>query len=311
MSAPSRSPAAAGDAQVIDTHLTGEVGLMSCYLLSAERPAIVDPGAQTSAARLIEELAAAGVGPSDLAWIVLTHIHLDHCGGTGTLVRAYPRARVVVHRRGARHLPEPERLVRASHAVYGERAQLYGGLEPVPEERIDVAPDGHRVDLGGGRALTMIEAPGHARHQMAVFDETTGVLFPGDAVGVRLPGAGLYPTVPPADIDVEAALATLERLAERAPTAIGLGHFGFVPEPAGEIERSREQWTRAGEAARAGWRREGTVAAVDQALRAALPPERCIGEPSALATLTRVGWIADNADGMAAWAAAQEGPPEP
>lgn len=293
------------DVRTVDTLLAGFAGLHSAYLVPAERPALVDVGAQTSAATVIAALAEQGLGPQDLAFIVLTHIHLDHCGGAGALAAAFPRARVMVHRRGARHLPEPERLVRASHVVYGSRAALYGGLDPVPEDRIDVAPDGHRVDLGGGRALVMIEALGHARHHMAVLDEGTGTVLAGDAVGVALPAAGLYPTLPPSDIDVAAGDATLARLAALEPTALGLGHFGTVADPQEAIDHGREELARAAEAATRGWARAGTVAAVGEELAAALPPAELIGDATALETLERLGWIEANAAGMAAWAEAQ------
>ena len=310
-STPADTPAAGGpaatgsDVRVVDTLLAGFPGLHAAYLVPAERPAIVDAGAQTSAGAVIAALEAAGIGRDDLAYIVLTHIHLDHCGATGALAAGFPNARVVVHRRGARHLPAPERLVSASHVVYGVRAAVYGGLDAVPEERIDVAPDGHRVDLGGGRALVMIEALGHARHHMAVLDEGTGTVFAGDAVGMGLPDAGLYPTLPPSDIDVAAGQATLARLAELAPTGLGLGHFGMVADPLAAIAEGREQLALAAEAATRGWARTGTVEGVGEELAIDLPPAETIGDARALGTLSWLGWIDANAAGMATWAEAQ------
>ena len=172
---------------MIDTLLAGWPGVTAAYLVEGHRPAIVDPGARTSAPALRAALDARGLGPRDLAWIVLTHVHLDHCGSTGILAQAFPRARVVVHERGARHLAEPGRLVAGSAAVYGRRWSLYGLLDRTPEERIVAAADGHRVDVGAGRSLVMLATPGHARHHMSVLDEATGTVMAGDAVGVRMP----------------------------------------------------------------------------------------------------------------------------
>ena len=293
---------------LIDTLLRGAPGITGTVLVEGPQPAVVDVGPQTSSSVLLAALREAGLGPDDLAWIVLTHIHLDHCGATGAIAAAFPRARVVVHRRGARHLVDPARLITGSHAVYGIRAPLYGGLDPVPEDRIDVAPDGHRVPIGPGRDLVMVEAPGHARHQMAVLDEGTGTLMAADALGVQLPRAGLYPTLPPSDVDVEAGLATLARLSETAPSVVCVGHFGAVPDPDEAFGTSEEQWRRSGEAAESGWRRDG-LAGVSRALREWLPPEECIRDPDAIATLEWLGWIEANADGLAAWAEARAAAP--
>src|SRR5581483_1563498 len=175
--------AVADGTTMLDTRLAGLPGITAAFLVDGPSPALVETGARTSAPALLDALAAEGVGPDDLAWIVLTHVHLDHCGGTGLVAEAFPRARVVVHRRGARHLVSPGRLVAASAEVYGERAPIFGGLDPVAQERIVAAEDGHRVPLGDGRELVMVEALGHARHHMVVLDERTGTVLAGDALG--------------------------------------------------------------------------------------------------------------------------------
>jgi glyoxylase-like metal-dependent hydrolase (beta-lactamase superfamily II) len=276
-------------------------GVTAVHLVTGARPALVDAGARTSVPAVIAALARAGLGPDDLAAIVLTHVHLDHCGATGALAAAFPRAEVVVHRRGARHLAEPERLVAASAAVYGARAPLYGGLDPTPPERIAAAEDDHVVDLGGGRRLRMLDTPGHARHHMAVLDEATGTVLAGDAVGVRFPGSGLYPALPPPDVDPAAGDRSLARLAEIAPERLQLAHFGSAGDPAEALALARRQLALMAEAGRAGPERAAIAAAVERLL----PLGPAVGEAAAQARWERLGWASANIDGLGVWAEAE------
>ena len=141
---------------MVDTLLGGMEGVTSAYLVSGDRPALVDAGARTTAQTVRDALAAAGLGPADLAWIVLTHVHLDHCGATGILAEAFPGARVVVHRRGARHLSEPGRLVAGSAAVYGGALVALRRPRPDPgrphRRRRGRASHPHRPGPGPGDA---------------------------------------------------------------------------------------------------------------------------------------------------------------
>ncbi|MGE0027337.1 MAG: MBL fold metallo-hydrolase [Thermoleophilia bacterium] len=283
--------------RMIDTLLAGWAGVTAAYLVEGDAPALVDTGARTSAQAVRDALAAGGVGPDDLRWIVLTHVHLDHCGATGILARAYPRARVVVHVRGARHLVEPGRLVAGTAAVHKERWSLYGGLDPTPAERIDAADDGHVLDLGAGRRLRMVATPGHARHHMAVLDETTGTVIAGDALGLRFHGAGAYPALPPPEIDPPAGQASLDRLDELRPTAVCPAHFGPVPDPSEAIEDARRQLALAAEAARAAPDRDALAGDLERAI----PMAASIGDPEAVALLERLGWAPQTVDGLWAW----------
>jgi glyoxylase-like metal-dependent hydrolase (beta-lactamase superfamily II) len=285
---------------LVDTLLGGREGITAAYLVAGPSPALVETGAQTSAPAVRAALERAGLAPADLAWLVLTHIHLDHCGGTGALAEAFPNATVVVHRRGARHLVSPERLVVASHVVYGETSWLYGGLDPVPEDRIVPAEDGQRIAVGPGRHLVMMEATGHARHHMAVLDEATGAVMAGDALGVRFPGAGLYPAVPPPDFDLDASLRTLARLRDLEPPELLLGHFGPVPEPQEAIALAERQLVVASDAALGAWRADGTVEAVRAAVLEALPLEQSVG--AGIDRWRWLQWEPNNAGGLAAWA---------
>lgn len=295
------STAAPGITQ-IDTLLGGWEGVTAAYVVEGDNPALVETGSFTSAPAVRAALAAMDLGPEDLAWIVLTHIHLDHCGGTGTLAAHFPNARVVVHPRGARHLAQPDRLVNASMAVYGPLGPTIGGLDPTPESRIVTADDGHRVRVAPGRDLVMLHAPGHARHHAIVLDETTGTVMAGDALGVRLPGGGLYPAVPPPEFDLDAALTTLARIRALGAERLLLGHFGSPGDPEESIAQSERQQTLAAQAALRAWVDAGTVEAVDRAVRSAVPPEREVGEGPALDRLRALGWIENNAAGLAKWA---------
>ena len=217
----------------IDTRMGGWEQLTAGFLVDGPQPALIETGAQTSAATVRSVLADAGLGAHDLRWLVLTHIHLDHAGGIGDLAEAFPNATVVVHERGARHLADPSRLIDSAARVYGPLLDsLYGRMRPVPTERLVAAADGYRVDVGNGRVLTLIDSPGHAKHHHAVLDEHTGTLLVGDAVGVRLPDVGvLRPAVPPPDFDLGQAVASLHRFAALRPTRVVLTHYGVVPEP--------------------------------------------------------------------------------
>jgi glyoxylase-like metal-dependent hydrolase (beta-lactamase superfamily II) len=287
---------------MIDTLLGGMEGITAAYLVASTSPALVETGAQTSAGTVVEALAALGMAPDDLAWLVLTHIHLDHCGAVGELAAAFPKATVVVHRRGARHLSEPERLVSASAAVYGEQMPLYGGLTAVPQDRVMAVEDGVRISLGGSRELVMLEALGHARHHMAVLDEATGTLMAGDALGVQFAGAGLYQALPPPDIDIDRSLATLTRLAGLAPETLLLGHYGPASDPQEAIAVAFAQQSALAGPVRDAWI-AGGLAEVAAAVEQALPFEETVGTPGGIERWHRLRWVESTVAGLADWAA--------
>lgn len=226
----------------IDTLLGGMDQMTAGFLVQGTAPALVETGSQTSVPAVRAALRGAGVGPSDLRWIIVTHIHLDHAGGVGDLAAAFPGAEIVVHERGARHLIDPSRLVDSAARVYGPLLDgLYGRMTPVAEARVRAAADGFRVDVGGGRALVMIDSPGHAKHHHAVLDEQTGTLLVGDAVGVELPDVGvLRPATPPPDFDLEQAVASLRRFAALRPERVVLTHYGPVPDGLATLAAAEE-----------------------------------------------------------------------
>ncbi len=240
----------------IDTLLGGWERVTAGYLIEGPAPVLIETGSQSSVPALLQALEAHGVAPTDLAGIAVTHIHLDHAGGVGDVAQAFPNATVYVHEKGARHLVDPERLVRSAAMVYGDLLDtLYGRLDPTPAERVHVLADGERVEIGGGRTLTSIDSPGHAKHHLGLHDSESGIIFAGDAVGVRLPDAGvLRPATPPADFDLEQAIHSLHRFAERRPSGLALAHYGLLSNPQELLAEAEDELRKWAETAEQAWR---------------------------------------------------------
>ena len=240
----------------IDTLLGGWERVTAGYLIEGPAPVLVETGSQSSVPALLAALDELGVSADQLAGVAVTHIHLDHAGGVGDVARAFPAATVYVHEKGARHLADPSRLVDSAAMVYGPLLDsLYGRLDPTPSERIHVLADGEEIRIGPNRTLTTVDSPGHAKHHLALHDSESGILFAGDAVGVRLPDAGvLRPSTPPPDFDLDQAVTSLGRFAERRPAGIALAHYGLVPDPLAILEEAEGTLRRWAEVAEAAWR---------------------------------------------------------
>ena len=252
----------------IDTLLGGWERVTAGYLVDGEEPALIETGSRTSVASLLGALDGLGVSPGDLASIAVTHIHLDHAGGVGDVARAFPNATVYVHEKGARHLVDPERLVSSAALVYGDLLDsLYGRLLPTDADRIQVLHDGDELTVSPNRRLVTVDSPGHAKHHLALHDPASGLLFAGDAVGVRLPDVGvLRPATPPPDFDLDQALHSIERFAERQPSGIALAHFGLVADAPAVLDEASDTLRRWADVAERAWREGGDIAeALDQA----------------------------------------------
>src|SRR5438270_6220129 len=153
----------------LDTLLGGWERVTAGYLIEGPAPVLVETGSQSSVPALLAALEAHGVAADDLAGVAVTHIHLDHAGGVGDVARAFPKATVYVHEKGARHLADPTRLVNSAATVYGKLLDsLYGRLDPTPSERIHVLQDDEIIQVGPGRTLTTVDSPGHAKHHLAL-----------------------------------------------------------------------------------------------------------------------------------------------
>lgn len=284
----------------IDTLLGGWKGVTASYLIQGPSPLLIETGSQTSASTVVRCLEELGLGPEDLAGIAVTHIHLDHAGGVGDLARAFPRATIYVHEKGARHLADPSRLVASAGRVYGPLLDsLYGRLEPTPADRIRVLGDGERVDVGDGRSVTAIDSPGHAKHHLAFHDSETGILFVGDAVGVRLPDAPLLrPATPPPDFDLDQAIASLRKFAALAPTRLALAHFGVLSDPGPVLEEAEDALRRWAREAEEAWRTGRDVA---EALREAFGDQFRDVSQEAREKVDTLNAIASNAEGLRRW----------
>jgi glyoxylase-like metal-dependent hydrolase (beta-lactamase superfamily II) len=261
--APSAGATVAEGVIELDTLLGGWERVTAGYLIEGDRPVLIETGSQSSVPVLLAHLDALGLGPSDLAGVVVTHIHLDHAGGVGDVARAFPDATVYVHEKGARHLADPTRLVDSAARVYGPLLDsLYGRLDPTPPERIHVLEDGEAIQVGPARSLIAVDSPGHAKHHVALHDTLSGVLFAGDAVGVKLPDAGvLRPSTPPPDFDLSSALRSLERFADRSPSGLALAHYGLLDDPLDLLDEAGGTLRRWAEVAEAAFRRGADIAA--------------------------------------------------
>ncbi len=303
MTSLSGGAAAVGDGVLeIDTRLGGWEKVTAGYLIGAgsSSPVLVETGSQTSAPSLLAQLAALGLGAADLSAIVVTHIHLDHAGGVGDIAAAFPAATVYVHPNGARHLADPTRLVQSAGMVYGDLLDsLYGRLSPTAPERIKVLHDGDEVQVGAGRVLVAVDSPGHAKHHVALHDSLTGILFAGDAVGVRLPDVGvLRPSTPPPDFDLEAAIRSLRRFAARHPSAIALAHYGVLSDTDPLLTEAEDTLRRWAEVAEAAWRAGNDVAA---ALQDAFGLVLEGADPRDVARLEALNGVHSNAAGFRRW----------
>lgn len=227
----------------IDTRMAGYPGITSSYLIRTERPCVVEVGTAGSAPVLRDRLAALGIAPEDLATVVVTHIHLDHAGGTGDVASMFPNAEIVVHERGARHLADPSRLMNSARSVWGDQLDvLFGGMQPTDATRIRSVERTGEIDLGGGRQLISHYTPGHAKHHMGLIDSVTGDLYVGDALGVYNPDTGdIRPATPPPDFDLDSALESLRLFSDIEPQRLMFSHFGAVSTVEETIERAREE----------------------------------------------------------------------
>lgn len=197
--------------------------------------ALIDTGTSFSIPGVIESLQQKNIAVEDVAYVILTHIHLDHAGGAGECMRRFPNAKLVVHPRGASHMANPIRLIAGAMSVYGEIEfkRVYGEIYPIDADRIIEAPDESRIDLNG-RSLLFLDTPGHARHHNCIYDERSQSFFTGDTFGVsyrEFDVNGLefvFPTTTPVQFDPDAAHASLNRIMRYEPRYAYLTHYSRI-----------------------------------------------------------------------------------
>lgn len=220
----------ATDSWLLDLQFHGQAQYIAAAVLAtSDGLLLVDPGPSTTLDALDRGLAADGHRLQDVRAVLLTHIHLDHAGVSGTLARMIPGLQVHVHERGAPHLLAPDRLLASATRIYGDRmGPLWGEFLPVPEDQLKILSGGERLTVGG-RTMAVAHTPGHAWHHVSYHDLLTGTVFVGDIAGERFPGtppAAILPTLPPPDIDLEAWGASIGMIRSWFPERLFLTHFG-------------------------------------------------------------------------------------
>lgn len=214
-------------------------GLAACYLIEQHgQLAFIDTGTNHTLQRVLQVLRLKGLSAEDVAYVIPTHVHLDHAGGVGAFMQHFTRAKLIIHPLGARHMIDPSKLAAGTIAVYGEKTfhKLYGDLIPVDEKRVIQASDGFQLNLNG-RSLICLDTPGHARHHLCVYDEVSQGFFTGDSFGLSYKefdtdtGAFIFATTTPVQFDPDAWLTSLEKIAAYHPKIMYLTHFGMIQEP--------------------------------------------------------------------------------
>lgn len=232
-----------GDLLAVDTLTAKMTKVTAGYLITAPRPTLVECGPALSIQSVIAGLRSIGMDPDDLAYLVVSHIHLDHAGGAGGIAAAFPNATIVCSELGAKHMVDPERLNASSKRVYGPLYDsVYGACTPIAQDRIRAVGQRDVLDTGGGRRLELFHAPGHAKHHIGIFDPDSGDLFVGDSVGVKMPGMSVIrPATPPPDFDYVLAKQTLKSYADLQPARVYLAHYGTVEPPQEALQEAGER----------------------------------------------------------------------
>jgi glyoxylase-like metal-dependent hydrolase (beta-lactamase superfamily II) len=241
--------------ELLDLEFLGAERAIGVYIVeTSDGPALFDCGPATTVPRLHEALSEHGLTLTDIRHLLVSHIHLDHAGAAGTLVREHPELTVWVSEIGAPHLAAPERLERSARRLYGDNFDTYWGeLAPVPEQNI-------RIASGDVLGWETFPAPGHASHHVAYFRD--GTLLAGDACGIRpQPANYILPLAPPPDIDLEAWHTTLDEIAWRAPERLALTHFGIETAAPDHLERLSVELDRWAELVHDGMSEEDFIAA--------------------------------------------------
>jgi glyoxylase-like metal-dependent hydrolase (beta-lactamase superfamily II) len=257
---------------LVDTHYI-RPRLAAAYVVrGSATAAVVETGSATAVPHILSALDERGIARELVAWVVVTHVHLDHAGGAGALLRELPNAKLAVHPRGARHMIDPSKLIAGTEAVYGrERTrQLYGEVLAVAPDRVVEAGEGFTIELGE-RRLRVMDAPGHAKHHFVLHDERTQGFFSGDTFGISYreldgpAGPFVFPTTTPVQFDPEAMHATLDRLVASRPERVYLTHFGAleggVERHARALHRAIDEHVRVALEAPAGPGRHGAIVA--------------------------------------------------
>ncbi|WP_315969674.1 MBL fold metallo-hydrolase [Numidum massiliense] len=245
------------DTYLIDGFDLGMPGRTGTYVIQGEQLTLIETGPSPSIPYVLDGLHTLGIHPHEVTYIVVTHIHLDHSGGAGVLLKHCPNATVVVHPRGARHLADPARLIKSARSVYGDQFDaLFAPIEPIPAERLLVKEDMETLPIGRDCKLQFLHTPGHAKHHFSIFDPLRKTVYTGDTAGIRYHqtrdcGLTFYlPTTSPNQFDPEAMQASLAKIRALNSETICFGHYGAtkdVNEALDEVSAWIPRFVEAGE----------------------------------------------------------------
>jgi glyoxylase-like metal-dependent hydrolase (beta-lactamase superfamily II) len=236
------------DLWLLDLAFQDTPGVVAAFLITGrDGHTLIETGPGSTLPALEHAVAATGAHFADITQILITHIHLDHAGAAGSLLRRLPNATLFVHPVGAPHMVDPSKLLRSATRIYGDRMDaLWGAFEPCPADRVELLADGAEIECGT-RTIQALHTPGHASHHIAFYDADRHSAFTGDVGGVRLQGASyVRPPTPPPDIDIEAWHASVERLRALELRALDLTHFGRFEAPSRHLDElltRLDEWT--------------------------------------------------------------------
>lgn len=230
-----------------DDNLYGFPWGLSTYLILGEKPALVDPGPTTSVPTVLSGIKAAGCKPEDISYIFTSHLHLDHVGGAGDLIKEMPQAKVVTHRRAIRHLIDPSRLIQSILEGPGEEWYLRDGpISPIAEDRLIQVDGGETFDLGKGFSLEVFYTPGHHPTSISFLEKKTGSLFPGDALGFFQTPKAHLPICPPPMFNLDEALNSVQTLLNLPVKIVMFPHFGVTRRVRGVMKQAYQNFKTAG-----------------------------------------------------------------
>lgn len=231
---------------LLDVRDLGREKRTGTYVIQEEKLTIIETSGSPSIPYILQGLEQLGLKAADIQYIIVTHIHLDHAGGAGLLLEKCPKAKVIVHPKGKRHLIDPSRLIQGAKAVYGEKfEEFFEPVVPVPEDRLIVKRDGETLEIGHDRILTFLDTPGHAYHHFSIYDPKSNGIFTGDTVGIIYTlllenGLDFYlPTTSPNHFNPESMLQSADRIEKLGISRIYFGHFGMSEDPSAAFRQLR------------------------------------------------------------------------
>ena len=254
---------------MLDTYGLGQTGTVSAYLVKGPKPTIVDCGYASTYENVLKGLAEVGVMPTDIRYVIPTHVHLDHAGAAGRLLKEMPNAQVLAHERGVPHLVDPTRLIESSTKVFGSAIMaLYGLPEPIPPDRVTAVGKEASLDLGDGLSATLIHSPGHAPHQISLVLDRMKATFTADAVGIVYPSMkALIPTTPPPSFNPSELVATIGTMRQTKPSELLVPHFGARKDVDWVFDRTTELVQRWVEEVKGLWKKGMSLDGVAEVMK--------------------------------------------